>query len=95
VFEARVINLCDRDIATQLHRKPKENGIRKLVQKFEGDPTAGSKVKSILTSYSSLAEETSSSPSSESKATVRKLASGNACKNLSAIQRSDQKFWLF
>jgi len=51
---------------------PKANDLRKLVQKFEGDPTAGSKVKSILTSYSSLAEETSSSPSSDFKATIRK-----------------------
>jgi hypothetical protein len=37
------------------HNNPKENGFRKLVQKLERDPTAGSKVMAILTRYASLA----------------------------------------
>jgi hypothetical protein len=36
-------------------------------------------------------DETSASPSSYSTSTTRKTTSGNSCKNLSAIQRSDQK----
>jgi len=40
-------------------------------------------------------DETSASPSSDSTSTPRKTASGNYCKNLRAIQRSDQKLWPF
>jgi hypothetical protein len=36
-------------------------------------------------------EETSASPSSDSASTARETASGNSCKNLRAIQRSNQK----
>jgi hypothetical protein len=35
------------------------------------------------------------SPSSDSKATIRKTASGNSCKNLNAIQRLDKTLWPF
>jgi len=41
-----------------------------------------SKVMAILTSYSSLADQTSSSPRCDSKATPRKMASRNSFKNL-------------
>jgi len=55
----------------------------------------GSKFMALLRFYSSLADQTSSSPSSDYKATIRKTASGNWCKNLNAIQRLDQKLWPF
>jgi len=50
----------------------------------------------LLTSYSRLADQTSSSSSRESKATLWKTASRNSCTQFSAIQRSYQKlgpFW--
>jgi len=40
-------------------------------------------------------DETSASPSSGSTISPRKMASGNSCKNLRAIQHSDQKLWPF
>ena len=40
-------------------------------------------------------DDTSDSPSSDSTSSTRKTASGNSCKNLRAIQRSDQKLWPF
>jgi len=49
----------------------------------------------LLRRYTSLADQTSSSPSSVSKATIRKTASGNSCKNLNAIQRLDKTLWPF
>ena len=45
--------------------------------------------------YSSLADQTTSSPSSDSKATIRKMASRTSCKNLNAIQRLEQLLWPF
>jgi hypothetical protein len=65
------------------------------MQKFKRDPIVGSKAMAILTRYSSLAEQTSSSPSSHSIAIPRKTSYGNSCKKLSAIQRSDKKLWPF
>jgi hypothetical protein len=65
------------------------------VKKFEGDFTVGSKVMAFLTRYSSLGDKTSSSPNWDSISTPRKIASGNSCKNLSAIQWSDRKLWPF
>jgi len=47
----------------------------------------------LLRRYTSLADQTSSSPSSDSKATIRKTASGNSCKNLNEIQRLDKTLW--
>jgi len=73
------------------HSNPKENGLRKLVQIFKRDTMVGSKVMAILTRYSILTDQTSSSPSNDSIETPRKTASTNSCNNLSAIQRSDQK----
>jgi len=40
-------------------------------------------------------DDTSASPSSDSPSTPRKTASGNSCKILRKIQRSDQKLWPF
>jgi len=40
-------------------------------------------------------DETSASPRSDSTCTPSNTASGNSCKNLRAIQRSDQKLWPF
>jgi hypothetical protein len=66
------------------------------VQKFKRDPSVGSKVMAILTCYSSLTNQTSSSsPSCDSIATPRKTASGNSCKILSAIQHADLNLWPF
>jgi hypothetical protein len=42
-----------------------------------------------------LSDETPASPSSDSTFTPRKTDSGTSCKNLTAIQRSDQKLWPF
>jgi hypothetical protein len=39
--------------------------------------------------------DTCASSSSDSTCTPRKTASGNSCKNVRAIQRSDQKLWPF
>jgi hypothetical protein len=50
------------------------------MQKFERDPTVGSKVMAILTPYSSLGDQTSSSPNWDTISTPRKTASGNSCK---------------
>jgi len=49
----------------------------------------------LLTTYSRLADQTSSSSSRESKATLWKTASRNSCIHFSAIQRSYQKLWPF
>jgi len=51
----------------------------------------GSKVMALSNGYSGLERRASSSPKSDSTSTSRKLASGNSCKNLMAIKRSDQK----
>jgi hypothetical protein len=75
----------------RFHSDPKANGLRKLVQNFERDPTVGSKVMAILTRYSFLTDQTSLLPSNDLIETPRKTASTNSCKNLRAIQRSDQK----
>jgi hypothetical protein len=40
-------------------------------------------------------DETSTSSRSDSTSTPRKKVSGNSCKNLMAIKRSDQKLWPF
>jgi hypothetical protein len=67
------------------HSNPEENGLRKLMQIFKRDTTVGSKVMAILTRYSILTDQTSSSPSNDLIETPRKTASKNSCKNLSAI----------
>jgi hypothetical protein len=41
-----------------------------------------------------VGDDTSASPSSDSTSTPRKTTSGNSCKILREIQRSDQKLWL-
>jgi hypothetical protein len=75
----------------RLLNNPKENSLRKLVQIFERGPTWGSKVMAILTRYSNLANQTSSSSSSDYIETLRKTTSKNSCKMLNAIQRSNKK----
>jgi hypothetical protein len=75
--------------------KPYDNDLRKLVQKFEGDPTVKSKVMATLTYYSSLVEQTSSLPTCDSRSTPTKMAFGKSSKNLNAIQQSDRKFLPF
>jgi len=49
----------------------------------------------LLNGYSDLERRHLRPPSSNSTSTTRKTASGNSCKNLRAIQRSDQKLWPF
>jgi len=73
------------------HVNPKENGLQKLVQIFERDPTIGLKFFAILTRFSSLCDQTSLSPTWDSISIPRKTASKNSCKNSSAIQWWDQK----
>jgi hypothetical protein len=73
----------------------KKNGFWKLLSKFKGDPTVGSKVIPFRTGTLVSTVETSDSPSSDSTSTTRKTASRNSCKNLRAIQRSDQQLWPF
>jgi hypothetical protein len=49
----------------------------------------------ILTRYAGLADQTSSSMSSDSIATLMKTASENSCENFSPIQPYDQKLLPF
>jgi hypothetical protein len=49
----------------------------------------------ISNRYSSLGDQTSSSPSIDSSSTPCKRASGSSSKSLTAIQRLDQKLWPF
>jgi len=49
----------------------------------------------ILTRYARLADQTSSSMSSDSKATRRKMASEKSCKNLSVIHWLDRNYGHF
>ena len=76
-----------------IHSMPKD--IRKLQLQFERDTTVGSKVMAISNRYSSLGDQTSSSPSIDSSSTPCQRTSGNSSKSLTAVQRSDQKLWLF
>jgi hypothetical protein len=63
--------------------------------KFEGDPTVGSKVMPLSNRYSSLERRDLRLTEYDSTSTRRKTASGKSCKNLKAIQRSDEKLWPF
>jgi hypothetical protein len=55
----------------------------------------GSKVMAVRTGTVVAGDDTSASPSSDSTSTPRKTTSGNSCKILREIQRSDQKLWQF
>src|SRR4030065_531108 len=61
---------------------PLENNIRKLVKNLEHDQTVGSKVMALLTRYSSLANQSSSSLSSDCIATLRNTTYENSCKRI-------------
>ena len=74
----------------QFHNNPKKYGKWKLVKKCEGDPTVVSNVMALLTPYSRLADQTSTSQSRDCIAIPRKTACGKLCKHLSAKQRSEQ-----
>jgi hypothetical protein len=54
-----------------------------------------SKVMALSNRYSGLDHRDLRLPSSDSTSTTRKTASANSCKNLRAIQWSDQKLWPF
>jgi len=54
-----------------------------------------SKVMALSNRYSGLDRRDLRLPSSDSTSTTRKTASANSCKNLRAIQWSDQKLWPF
>jgi hypothetical protein len=60
-------------------------------KKIKHDPTVRSKVMALLTRYTSVDDQSSLSQISDFIATLRKTASENSCKNLSAIKRWDQK----
>jgi hypothetical protein len=49
----------------------------------------------ISNCYSSLGDQTSSSPSIDSSSTPCQRTSGNSSNSLTAIQRSEQKLWPF
>jgi len=72
-----------------------EKGIQKLQQKFDRDPTVGSKVMAFGPVHEAWLDQTSSSPSNDPSCTPWKRASGNSSKTLIAIQRSDRKLWPF
>jgi len=55
----------------------------------------GSKVKALSAVILVWRDKTSSLMSRDSIGTSRKTGSGNNCKTLRAIQRSDQKLWPF
>ena len=93
-----VTQICQQDLhVTKLwfHSNPKENSFRKLMQKFERDPTVRSKSMPNLCRYYIMANKTSSSLSFDFIATPRKTALRNTCKYLRAIQPSYQKLWPF
>jgi hypothetical protein len=92
---SRLANQTSSSRSSDSVATPEENCIRKLVYKFERHPTVESNKMALLTPYSRLAGQTSSSHNSDSVATPKKRASGNSCKNLSAIQRWDQTLWPF
>jgi len=73
--------------------QPKRKQLEETRPKIMRDPIVGLKVMAILTCYSSLADQTSSSSSFHSIATPRKTTSRNSCNNLSAIQLSNRKLW--
>jgi hypothetical protein len=66
-----------------------EKFIRKLQKKFDRDPTVGLKVMAFQTVHPSWLDQTSSSAIIDSSSIQWKSASGNSCKSLIAIQRSD------
>ena len=72
-----------------------ENNLQKLLLESQRNPTVRSKVMVFLSRYSGLAPRDLLSPSSDSMDPFRKTTFKNSCKNLSAIQRSDQLLWPF
>ena len=73
----------------------KENGIQKVLKNFERDPTVGSKVMALFRCYSSLVRQDLLFNEKRFHRYKKENASGNYCKTLSAIQRSDNKLWPF
>jgi len=69
----------------RFHVYSKENGVRKRFYNFEGDHWPDQKLGSFRTGTLVWSSETSALPSSDSKSTPRKPASGNSCKILMAI----------
>jgi hypothetical protein len=64
-------------IELRFRSNPKENSFKKLMQTFQSDPMVWSKVMAILTRYASLADQISTSTSSDYIETPRKMASEN------------------
>jgi hypothetical protein len=64
-------------IELRFRSNPKENSFKKLMQTFQSDPMVWSKVIAILTRYASLADQISTSTSSDYIETPRKMASEN------------------
>jgi hypothetical protein len=55
----------------------------------------GSKVMALSNRHYGLERKALRRTDNDSTSTPRKTASGNSCKNLNAIQRSDRKLWPF
>jgi len=89
--ERRDLRFTDK----RFHIYSMETCVRKLLLKFDGDQTVGSKVIPFRTGTVVWSDETSASPKSDYTSTPKKTASRNSCKNLREIQRSDQKLWPF
>jgi hypothetical protein len=84
-------SLADQSSLSRSSDLPQGIRPRETRAKKKRNPTVGSKVMALFTRYSSLADQSSLSRSSDIKSTPRKTASGNSCRNLSAIKRWDQK----
>jgi len=65
------------------------------MEKFDRDPTVGSKVMAFRPVHPAWLDQTSSSSIIDSSSTLWKSASRNSSKSLIPIQRSDRKLWLF
>ena len=92
-LERRDVRFTDK----QFHIYFTETCVRKLLLKFYGDQKVGSKVLDLSNRYSGLERRDLRFTELRcvSTFTPRKPASGNSCKNLNAIKRSDQTFGLF
>src|SRR4030042_2220944 len=71
---------------------PEENNIRILGKNFEHDQTVGSKAMALLTRYSSLADQSSSSLSSDCIATLRNTTYENSCTRIKRDPTVGAKF---
>jgi hypothetical protein len=97
-LSTRPSRLAQPDLIITEHRSLihcMEKFIRKLLSKFDRDPTVGLKVMAFRPVHPAWLDQTSLSPSIDSSSNAWNRASGNSSKSLIAIQRSDRKLWPF